>query len=293
MMYDPVTDSFHEYESVKPSKIILPTMENIGYQPDITEIGIPTEDGNVIMNPTRPIQQQLISPEEIFTPPEQVSTDSSEQQEKIEQPTTQSTTNQSSSTSQSNYKPQTLEFNGKKLANNRLNDSQKSLSSQLIDKLSAKLGLTDYQVAGILGNAFVESGINSKSYIGNDVGKAAGGLFGWRGSLLKGLKDFAKSRGKSWTDLDTQIDFLVYDLTKNRSDIYNALKSSKNEVEAAKVFMKYEKFAGYDGKLSSARSWQKQNGWSDRKTMQWINNNHYDRISYAHEIYNNYKASKK
>ena len=288
MMYDPVTDSFTQYESVKPNKVILPTMENIGYQPDITDIGIPTEDGNVIMKPAR-TQQQLISPEEIFTPFEQTSTDYSEQEEakeSITQPTT-------SFNNQSDYKPQTSEFNGKKLANNRLNNTQKSFSSQLIDKLSTKLKLTDYQAAGILGNAFVESGINSKSYNGNDVGKAAGGLFGWRGPLLKSLKEFAKSRGKSWTDLDTQIDFLVYDLTKNRPDIYNALKSSKNEVDAAKAFFSYEKFAGYDGKLSSARSWQKQNGWSDKKTMQWINDNHYNRISYAHEIYEHYKIQKK
>ena len=44
-------------------------MENIGYQPDITDIGTPTEDGNIIMKPARP---SLISPEEIFTPLESV-----------------------------------------------------------------------------------------------------------------------------------------------------------------------------------------------------------------------------
>ena len=56
-MYDPVTDSFHEYESVKPNKVILPTMENIGYLPDITGIGIPTKDGNIIMNPARSLSE--------------------------------------------------------------------------------------------------------------------------------------------------------------------------------------------------------------------------------------------
>lgn len=84
-MYNPVTDSFTQYESVKPNKVILPTMENIGYQPDITDIGIPTEDGNVIMKPAR---SSLISPEEIFTPQENVSVDVVIPKQEEERPTT-------------------------------------------------------------------------------------------------------------------------------------------------------------------------------------------------------------
>lgn len=290
MMYDPVTDSFTQYESVKPNKVILPTMENIGYQPDITDIGIPTEDGNVIMKPAR-TQQQLISPEEIFTPQEtnpiETQIESTEKPVDYENPT--QTTYQNT---QNIYQKTSSEYKGMKLLSNRLNNNQKSIATNLIQKLMTRGEFTDYQAAGILGNIAEESQFKTNAYNSNDVGKPGGGLAGFRGDELKALKTYANSKGKSWTDLDTQVDFIISRI-KSNPKVYNAIMSSKNELEAAKAYMLYEKFAGYDGTLNSARSFQKQMKWSDEKTMDWINKNHLSRISYANEIYTTWKTQKK
>jgi hypothetical protein len=53
--------------------------------------------------------------------------------------------------------------------------------------------------------------------------------------------------------LDTQVDFLLHELNNNYSDVYNNLLNTNNPVDASKIWSYYEKFAGYDGKISSAR----------------------------------------
>jgi len=67
-----------------------------------------------------------------------------------------------------------------------------------------KLNLEPHMAAGILGNLMAESRFNSNTSV-NDLGLTSGGLAQWRGSRLTELKNFAKSKGKPWTDIDVQI----------------------------------------------------------------------------------------
>ena len=80
-------------------------------------------------------------------------------------------------------------------------------------------GFTPECAAGILGNAYQESGVNPKS-----DGGAAAGLFQCEKSTgnFQGLIDFAKSRGKDWTDLESQLLYALQDLPAD-FDTYTGL----------------------------------------------------------------------
>lgn len=97
-------------------------------------------------------------------------------------------------------------------------------------------GYTHNQVAGILGNFQVESGF--RPTVRGDGG-AAYGLAQWN-DRSKALKSFAQSRGKDWTDPETQIDFALHELNTTEKRAANALRGAKTAEEAARIFS--EKF---------------------------------------------------
>lgn len=149
-----------------------------------------------------------------------------------------------------------------------------------------KRGFKPHEAAGIVGNLTVESGLNTGAYNPDDVGLPGGGLGGWRGSAFSRLKSFANSQGKSWKDIDSQIDYLVSTINE---DVRQRLGKSSDPHSASEAWAHYEKYAGYDGKLSSAKSWQKKNKWNDAQTMKWIQSQHKSRSDYAKEVYSLWK----
>lgn len=138
-------------------------------------------------------------------------------------------------------------------------------ASSIWNYFSSK-GLSSAGIAGIMGNMQAESGLNptnlQNSYekslgmsdasytaavdngsYGNFVNDAAGyGLVQWTyHSLKQDLLDTAKSKGTSIGDLNTQLDTLWMEISKN-SGLMNTLKSATSVKEASDAFMlQYER----------------------------------------------------
>lgn len=70
-------------------------------------------------------------------------------------------------------------------------------------------GYTDIQVAGIIGNLYQESGLNPARVESNGEGI---GLVQWSFGRKQNLINYASSKGKDWTDLESQLEFLVDEL---------------------------------------------------------------------------------
>ena len=72
------------------------------------------------------------------------------------------------------------------------------------------LGYPEYAIAGTMGNIYGESGFDS-----NAIEKPSGegiGLCQWSYGRKTQLIDYAKSKGKEWSDLNTQIEFLITEI---------------------------------------------------------------------------------
>lgn len=128
-------------------------------------------------------------------------------------------------------------------------------------------GLTDYGVAGLMGNIFAESGfiptnlqnsyekslgftdatytaaVDSGSY-GNFVRDSAGyGLCQWTyWSRKQALYDFCKKAGTSIGDLEMQLDFLIRELSESYKSVFATLKAA-GSVRAASdsVLLNFER----------------------------------------------------
>jgi chromosome segregation ATPase len=90
-------------------------------------------------------------------------------------------------------------------------------------------GFTDEQAAGWIGNLTVESGLNPAIVQPNGEGH---GLVQWGGGRFAALQQFAKSHGKPWQDLNTQLAFIMQELHGSESAAYQAIKGAKTVDEA-------------------------------------------------------------
>ena len=105
-------------------------------------------------------------------------------------------------------------------------------------------GLSKEAVAGIVGNLYAESKLNTGA-IGD--GKTSGGIAQWHDKRFTNLKIFAKRRGKDWRDLDTQLDFMWSELNTTYKGVLNGLKSATSAEKAAEIWgHDYEVFKGYN-----------------------------------------------
>ena len=99
-------------------------------------------------------------------------------------------------------------------------------------------GYTPQATAGIMGNMQQESGINPKSIQGNGKGPAAG-ICQWenynkKSARWKNLDTYAKSKGKQWTDLQTQLEFLEKEMNGLDSTTAYLLKQKVGGLEGFK-----------------------------------------------------------
>lgn len=103
----------------------------------------------------------------------------------------------------------------------RANQLAKALKQ--LDPKATKNGIT-----AIVGNWLMESGLNSSAV---NASGGASGLGQWLGGRLGNLKQFAKKRGKSWTDVSTQ---LLFALKHDGSDsaTFRRILRGKGSVEA-------------------------------------------------------------
>ncbi len=83
----------------------------------------------------------------------------------------------------------------------------------IFDRLTKDLGVSGAAAAGALGNIAQESKFNTSAVNASDNGA---GLIQWTFARTTALKSFAEKKGKSWTDLDVQIEMLENDM-KNQA----------------------------------------------------------------------------
>jgi hypothetical protein len=106
-------------------------------------------------------------------------------------------------------------------------------------------GLSPVQAAGIVGNLQGESGqgLNPNAVNRGDGrdGSDSVGIGQWNSSRAQALKDFAAAKGTSWSDLNTQLEFLHSELQGPEKKAYDALQAAKTPEEAARAFLGYER----------------------------------------------------
>lgn len=126
-----------------------------------------------------------------------------------------------------------------------------------------KNGLTDYGIAGLMGNLRAESGLNpinmqnsyekklnytDKTYTqavdngsyGNFVKDAVGyGLAQWTyWSRKQNLLEYVRSKGKSVGDMECQLEFLYKELSTSYKSVLNVLKKATSVLEASNAVLK-------------------------------------------------------
>ena len=113
-------------------------------------------------------------------------------------------------------------------------------------------GVKPNVAAGIVGNLYKESGLNPNAVGDNGT---AYGVAQWRGDRLSNLKKYASNRGRSHSDLDTQLDFILDEQGENQ--VLTLMGNQSPEVAAKTFADKYErpnpKYADYSTRSSVAK----------------------------------------
>lgn len=109
-------------------------------------------------------------------------------------------------------------------------------NTEKIWKYFKKQGFSDAGVSGIMANLYHESGLES-SRLQNGGGPGRG-LAQWEGPRFTALQEFARGRSKSWTDLPTQLDFLMHEMKTNHSSGF--IDYFRNIDSASKAAAKFE-----------------------------------------------------
>lgn len=105
-------------------------------------------------------------------------------------------------------------------------------------------GLTEAQAKGVVANMIVESdglqpGVNE--YAPVVPGSRGGyGLNQWTGPRRRQFEAFAADRGTALDDVDTQLDFTMWELQNTERNAFNALQSAQTPMDAARIYS--EKF---------------------------------------------------
>ena len=136
-------------------------------------------------------------------------------------------------------------------------DQAKQNAISMVNFLVGK-GLTKEQALGIAGNLMAESGFNPNAI--GDRG-TSGGFAQWhdtspgRGRFTN-LQNFAKARGKSWTDPGVQAEFLWHELTEGGyKNVLAKIKNASTPEESARIWGRYfEGFRGSDNAASAEYS---------------------------------------
>ena len=110
--------------------------------------------------------------------------------------------------------------------------------------LVAKCGIKSAAACGILGNMMQESGMNPAAQ--QKGGDYALGLFQWAGARKTALSNYAASKGKSWSDLQTQLEYFMQEINSSSTykQMIQSMNSSDNPEDCAEVFEKKFERAG-------------------------------------------------
>lgn len=93
--------------------------------------------------------------------------------------------------------------------------------------LTKEAGLNSAAACGILANIRRESNFNPES------GSSYYGLIQWGGGRLTNLKNYCSNNGYSYSSLEGQLRFLIYELKNSYSDVWSYLQSVSNSASGA------------------------------------------------------------
>ena len=96
--------------------------------------------------------------------------------------------------------------------------------SKYIQQKLMSMGFTASAAAGVVGNLVQESGLRTDAIGDNGT---SGGLAQWHNERWEALKRFAAARGKDWTDLDTQIEFLAEEMRTSYAETYAKMQHAE------------------------------------------------------------------
>lgn len=181
-------------------------------------------------------------------------------------------------------------------------------------------GFSEQASAGILASAEAESGVDPTVH---QIGGPAVGMFQWEGERggvpygrYAGLVNYAKSKGKSWSDIQVQLDWLVHEmqggdpttafLLKKHCGGLEAFKQLTDIGRATDIFMWsferpadqtpgrrthlamawYNKFKGTGNKKSTTKKKKKKSEYGDLTNMVLVNEGDIMHLPEFQSIYN-------
>lgn len=111
-------------------------------------------------------------------------------------------------------------------------------------------GLEDYQAAALVGNFVIEAGNDPRmpADIEQFGGGPGRGIAQWeKGGRFDHLEEFARTHGRDWADLATQLDFVVVEFKTTERSAYEWLKNTPGVYEATDAVLNgYERPAKRD-----------------------------------------------
>ena len=119
-----------------------------------------------------------------------------------------------------------------------------STNKEVIWSFLRSKGLSEEAAAGVMGNIQQESNFNPES---TNSKSGAYGLFQWTGGRKAGLKSYAKSQGKSASDINVQLDYFWKELNGSEKSTMGVVTndSYSSASEYAKAFeSSYERSGG-------------------------------------------------
>lgn len=131
-------------------------------------------------------------------------------------------------------------------------------NAQIALNFYMRQGLKPWQAAAFVGTLMQESGPNLNPVAKGDNGTAFG-IAQWRGDRFNRLKAFAKKKGTTWDNFQTQLEYSVYEGQNYETYAWNKLRAAQNVEQAAAAAISYERPLG----------WTRENpknghGWSNR-----------------------------
>lgn len=125
-----------------------------------------------------------------------------------------------------------------------LNSMRGNLRQQSAFDFFVQRGWSPVQAAGIVGGLRGETGNLSTTQLhDNGIGI---GIAGWNAERRAALNRFAAANGKSATDLQTQLEFVDYELRNNEAEAGALLKAARTPEDAGNAMLRYFRPANYD-----------------------------------------------
>lgn len=109
------------------------------------------------------------------------------------------------------------------------------------DFLVKQDGFEPHIVAGFLGNFMVETGTDNLDPTTEQTDGGPGrGIAQWEeGARFDQLVEFAKQKNTHWSDLQTQLEFVIHEINNDEQEAWAEIQKAKDPEEAAKLVSEY------------------------------------------------------